>query len=147
MVVREKQANAAQWLLLGVIAYVGFNILDRLGNIFAGLGAPGASDSLPAMPGQSYPDARYLLLAERIYAAAFRPDFGEDEEAIIRALAEMKNDADVVALFNAYGSRSGPYLVSPGPFNLVQTVRAYLSPSQLAAVNVFFHRHGITAQF
>ncbi len=141
-----RPVDAAKWVALALGTFVALNVLHRLGNIFDGLGRPGASDRLPPLPGASYPPERYAAIAERIYSAAWNSAWSEDEDAILKALAEMRNDADVVALFNAYGKRSGPLLID-GAYNLVGTVRKFLSASELAAVNAFFHSRGISAQF
>lgn len=141
-----KPLDVAQWLLLGF----GFSLLLKaakvVDNVFGGLSADAGADHLTPLPGQSYKTQVYELQAERLYAAVWTSQWYEDEYAVMRVLAEMRNTADVVALFNAYGIRKGPRVLDLSG-NLYATVRHFLSAEELAAINTFFRRRGIQAAF
>ena len=141
-----KPVDAAQWILVGIGFYLITKVAKGLDNVFGGLAADSEKDSLPAMPGTTYPRQQYALMAERIYSAIWTSPYTEDEFSVMRVLAELRNTADLVALFNAYGIRRGPNIIDMSG-NLYATIRHYFSADEIAAVNRHFARKGIQAAF
>ena len=139
-----KPRDLAPWLVLAAGVYVGYRILKG-----AGLFTPGAGDQVTPPVGQRPTLNRTALeqLAERIYAAAWEGwIFYEDEDDIIRALKELKNDADFAALFNIYGIRRGPFILD-AELNLTQTVQASLTDDEVSTLNAALAANGLTVRF
>ena len=92
------------------------------------------------------------LLVDRIFGAIYGDGSfwsgatAEDEAAVVDALTVPRNDADVVALINAWGIRGGRWSTA-GDLTLPATVREYLSPSDIADINAGFAQRGITFTF
>ena len=141
-----KPVDAAQWLLVGIGLYFVSKVGKTLDNVFGGLAADSEKGSLPPLPGTSFPRQQYFLMAERIYSAIWTSPYTEDEFSVMRVLAELRNTADLVALFNAYGIRRGPNIIDMSG-NLYATIRHYFSADEIAAVNRHFARKGIQAAF
>lgn len=140
-----KPLDIAQWILLGFGVSILMKAQKAVSNVFGAIAEDGEADHIRPLAGASYAPSVYELQAERIYAAIWTSQWQEDEYAVMRVFAEMRNTADVVALFNAYGIRRGPGIMD-GSGNLLATVRKYLAPDELAAINTFFRRKGINAQ-
>lgn len=139
-----KPRDLAPWLVLAAGVYVGYRILKGMG-----LFTPGAGAQVTPPVGQRPTLNRTALeqLAERIYAAAWEGwIFYEDEDDIIRALKELKNDADFAALFNIYGVRRGPFTLD-AELNLTQTVQASLTDDEVSTLNAALAANGLTVRF
>lgn len=139
-----KPRDLAPWLVLVAGVYVGYRILKGMG-----LFTPGAGTQVTPPVGQRPTLNRTALeqLAERIYAAAWEGwIFYEDEDDIIRALKELKNDADFAALFSIYGVRRGPFTLD-AELNLTQTVQVSLTDDEVSTLNAALAANGLTVRF
>jgi hypothetical protein len=113
---------------------------------------------MPVDPGTGQPmrptltDSQVRLLVDRIFGAIYGDgsfwsgSTAEDEQAVVDALAVPQNDADVVALINAWGVRSGRWSTA-GDLTLPATVREYLGASDIATINAGFRARGISYTF
>ncbi|MCA9404346.1 MAG: hypothetical protein KC897_11230, partial [Candidatus Omnitrophica bacterium] len=92
------------------------------------------------------------VLADAIYYAVYGSgDFwtghvDEDEDAVVDAMTAAQNDPDVLLIQQEYGVRSGAASFH-GALNLVGTLHAFLSDSDLARINSDYQSKGITFRF
>ncbi|MCX7901194.1 MAG: hypothetical protein N2483_02670 [Burkholderiaceae bacterium] len=113
------------------------------------LAGAGERDRLPLPPGQqpTLTASQAAWIAEQVYAGAWEGwVFWDNERVVIDALSQCANDADVVAVFNAYGVRQGPMPLD-WRGNLVRTVLAVLSDSERQSLNATFAQKGIQSRF
>lgn len=91
------------------------------------------------------------VLAETIYVALYGDgtlwsgNATEDEQVVIGALAQCRNDADVLLLIDRYGNRSGLFALT-GSMGLIAALREYLSARDIEEVNATWRTAGIRIQ-
>lgn len=146
---RVKPATVKAWLpvvAIGAALLLAGRVAQRAVNWLLGAGA---KDRLPMPPGQrpTLDAARIAWIAEQVYAGAWEGwIFWDNEAVVLEAIASVGNDADLVAVFNAYGIRQGPMPLD-WRGNLVQTVNSVLSDAQRAALNRRLRAKGLQSQF
>lgn len=95
------------------------------------------------------------ILAEQVASAIYGGSFWsgwpfgsltEDEDAVVAAMTNdtVRNDADVLLIADAYGRRGE--FATPN-YTLPQAIRAYLEPSDIAAINETYRARGINIRF
>lgn len=141
--------------VLGVVAL--YKVADTIGDLF---NSDGDKDD-PRLPPEINPEdiktpptlttqgARWI--ADAIYSAIYGDGsfwsgrITENEDVVIQGLTVAKNDADVLAIADAYGRRGKWWLI--GVQDLSATVSEYLSSDDVEAVNSNYRRKGINIQF
>jgi hypothetical protein len=98
---------------------------------------------------KSYKDSQYEIWASQLYGAINTIVFGIDEDAIIRILGYMKNDADILQLIKAFGTREleGGLFRNKGNGTLPELVAFALNEDEIKVVNLDFQRKRITYRF
>jgi len=141
--------RASEWVIpVGVVA-LGYYVVSQL----FGSDAPpdpshgggghvdaGDEDARPA----TFSESQAVTYADAIFQAL--RFFTEDEGAVVRTMLRAEVDADVRLLINAYGSRA----LNFGYLNrltLPEAITAYLSASDIAAINDGYRAKGINFQF
>lgn len=71
---------------------------------------------------------------------------GEDEAAVIAALSQANNDADIALIVDEYGTRSGAWSVH-GPLTLPAAITVYFDADQRTALNTALAGKGINFRF
>lgn len=93
----------------------------------------------------TYPNSQYSTYANQLESAMY--DIGTDENTIIAVFKAIKNDADYLKLFNAFGKRTytGGYFPGYfyGEYDLTQWIREELSESDIQSINNGLAQKGI----
>lgn len=97
----------------------------------------------------SYPLSQYEIWSSQILQAVNTIMFMQDEEAIMRILGYMKNDADILQLVKAFGKRQleGGLFMNKGDGTLPELIQFALDNDEIKVVNLGFQRKGITYRF
>jgi len=148
MAKRVEPKEAAQWLAIGLGLLVLIPWIKKL--------TPGPDDegaeSVNCGPGPfTLSEIQARSIADTVDAAV--SDVVEDEEAVLRALTQVRTDGDVCMIIKAYGSRRVAFGI--GPYNLPQVVSMYLnervsifSPTTyIDAINEDYSSKGISFRF
>ena len=98
---------------------------------------------------QSYSDSQFEIWASQLYAAINTNVFATDEDAIIRILGYLKNDADVLKIIKVFGTREleGGLFMNKGNGSLPELVGFALDEDEIKVVNLAFQRKGIKYRF
>ncbi len=97
----------------------------------------------------SYALSQYEIWASQILQALNTVVFMENEEAIIRILGYMKNDADILQLIKAFGKREldGGLFMNKGSGTLPEVIAFALDEDEIKVVNLGFQRRGLKYRF
>jgi len=110
-------------------------------------------DDLVVLSGQgvkpSYKDSQYATWASQLFSAF--EGYQSDESAVYRVFVNMKNDADVLKLINAYGIRE----VSSGKGNpepnfkgtLAGAIAEEMDTEEVKEINIILAKRGIKIKF
>ena len=136
-------------LVLGVagLALIGYGLSRGRNTVLPGNVTQHDIDEDPTMTRQA---AR--VAADTIYGAIYGDgsllsgQSGENEDAVIGVFAQMRNDADVAQLIDAYGIRGGAWSLH-GEMDLPATLTAYLSRADIADINAFLAEQAIQIRF
>lgn len=151
-----KQQNVSQWAIGGGVLLVAMAVANKFGLFERDrredprLGPGNTPKDVDQEPTLTKQAARHL--ADTIFAAIYGSgdlttgSTGEDEEAVIAALVQAQNDADVLAIMDAYGVRSGTWSWS-GDLDLTGAVTTFLSRSDVEAINSNYRDKGIQILF
>lgn len=151
-----KQQNVSQWAIGGGVLLVAFAVAKKFGLFDTDRREeprlPPENEPPPVTIAPTITKQAARHLADTIFAAIYGSgDFttgstGEDEEAVIAALVQAQNDADVLAIMDAYGVRSGTWSWS-GDLDLTGAVNTFLSRSDIEAINMNYRDKGIQILF
>lgn len=152
---QRTRIEPAQLGIFAVIAIAAYGVAKAFGVVGGEDDAPYLPEGIDA-PNVSVPPTitaqHAQTLADRIYAAIYGDgtlwtgSTTENEDAVIAALAEAGNDADVLLIADKYGRRGGTWSTS-GNLNLWGVVREYLSTSDIASINEYYRANGINIRF
>jgi len=92
---------------------------------------------------QSYMDANYYAWADQLFNSM--KYLGTDEGLIKSIIGKMRNDADVLKLLQAFGTRN--YFYGFYPYNLPQWFAEELSEADITAINSILNKAGISFKF
>lgn len=97
----------------------------------------------------SYTKSQYEVWASQLYQAVNTNIFSTNQEAIIRILGYMKNDADILQLIKAFGKRTleGGLFMNKGDGTLPELVGFALDEDEIKVVNLGFQRRGLKYRF
>lgn len=141
-------------LIVGIIIYIAIqakNIIKSVSDKIAEKKSEAATKSeLKDYAKQgikpSYMDSQYKGWANKIGAAM--DGFGTDEDAIYDVFRLMKNDADVLKLIEAYGTRTFPGMfMGETSFTLSSALQDELNRSELNKLNGILRNAGISYTF
>lgn len=97
----------------------------------------------------SYPDSQFYAWANRLESTMF--DWGTNEDSLYDVFRALKNNADFIALKQAFGMRTYTGGIVPGFFygkySLDQWIEEELNPEEIATVNSILASKGITYRF
>jgi hypothetical protein len=94
----------------------------------------------------SFPLARYDVFADTLEEAT--DTSGSDEQAIFDVFSQMQNNADILQLIKAYGTRYNFVFGVPiGKLSLPQIIVSELSESERAELNAILQAKQITINF
>lgn len=94
----------------------------------------------------SYPDSQFKAWSHKLQAAM--DGFGTDEEAIYDVFRLMKNDADVLKLIDAYGTRTFPGMWGGEvSFTLSSALQSELTRPEITKLNGILETAGIAYRF
>lgn len=109
------------------------------GDVEAAPTPPGEVATITAVQAGVMADA----IEQAIWGSGLFSSPTEDEDAVIDVITSCANTSDVKLLMNAYGKRG----TITNKMNLAATVREYLSPSDIAAINADFSAKNIAIRF
>lgn len=92
----------------------------------------------------TYTDVSYSAMADAVEQAAFYIG-GTDEDTIFSVMDKMKNDLDIVKLFEAFGSRRMEFSLQSA--NLGGFLRSELNREEMRKLNAMLAAKGIKTQF
>jgi hypothetical protein len=153
---KRDQDTVRNVALVTFAAVVVSKVLDGVDSFFGG------DDPDPLLPPGMYPPditepptlsaQQVAWIAQGIYAAVYgdgsfwNGSGTENEDVVVELLQLAMNDADVLAISDAYGSRSGWFSLS-GSLTLFGVVAEYLSPGDIEAINNNYASKGIAISF
>ena len=145
----ERSAPERIIILVGgsVALFVAYRQLKNIvGFVRGAAGRVQTGSELGALQSQSinptYTNTQYSIFANGLYSAMANTwfDYGTDEDAIKNIMQKMKNDADVLKLIQAFGTRDG--------YDLTGWLTTELNTSDMQEyVNGPLTANGITFQF
>jgi hypothetical protein len=98
---------------------------------------------------KSYADSQYYAWSNRLESTMF--DWGTNEDSLYSVFRSLKNNADFIALKEAFGMRTYTGGIVPGFFygkySLDQWIEEELNPEEIALVNNILSSKGITYRF
>lgn len=135
-----KAEDARGWVN---VALLGVGVL-ALSKFLRDASEEGTPDYGPLVEGATLSPSEVAGIVQRLRFAFYDAPFTEDEEAAILALLEARNDADVWAIAEAFGTWAPPLQFDR---DLFAAVRAFLDPPDIDYLNGGLAAKGITVQF
>lgn len=135
-----KPDQVGQWVRTGLVVAGALAVVRVLGRF----GQDGTPDYVQLAQGATLTPAEVAAVVQRLRAAFYGDLFTEDEAAAIAAILEARNDPDVFAIAQGFGTWA-PILQTDR--DLFAAVRAFLDAPDIEYLNGALRGKGINVQF